>query len=187
MIFLVNSFLNNDFFRAAVEIKFWRQFWPTMNQSDEFNYRKSFLITSENKIQKCAASAGKLRIKLMNMKILSLYQSIIFHRHNFLYPSFNKKFEQLRPSGLLKLMNYGTLRSSEMYGMQNKQKEGEKAGHIVLSMERLSVGFLIWIVMLSLAFCIFATNFITYWSPKIWHMWLLGCTLNCYYKAIRNH
>lgn len=158
-----------------------------LNQSDDFKFRRSFLVTEVNCIRKVKESPGKLRMKLMDQRVISFYYGLTFHRHSFFYSSFNKKIKQLRPSGVVNKLSYIEEKSITKYRIQSTQKFSEKSDLVVLTMDHLTIGFLIWIVLLLMAFCVFVINFTIFWWPKMWQVLWFRCALQWYYKVIINH
>lgn len=169
---------------------YYRYLWPMQNQSDNFKFRRSFLVSEGNCISRVYQDdPGALRMKLLDQRVFSFHQAITFHRHSFFYSSFNKKIKQLKPSGVVNMLQYKIYKAEKMldqYRIKNSQKLEEKPP-VVLTMDHLTIGFLIWIALLLMAFCIFVINFIIFWWPKIWRVLWLRCALQCYYKKVINH
>lgn len=138
-----------------------------LNQSDDYKSKRSFLISEENCILKVIESEGELRMKMMDRKVMSLLVGIAFYRNSFLHSSFNIKIKHVISSGILKKFSRFKAKYLTKYKKQNALKIGENSNPVVLTMEHLSVGFLIWIGMLLISFIIFVINFTNYWAPKL--------------------
>lgn len=175
--------IKNLRYRALFETKRFGEIWTMMDDADDYNLRRSFLITEKNCIVKIMEHDGKLRLKPMETKVLSAYVGLRFDRHSFLYWPFNEKMKQLQPSGIVQLYHLSDSKLKKHYA----KKAGEDSEHVVLTMDHLSIGFLTWVLMLLISFIAFSIQFFYYWNPKVWKLIWLRCALKYYYSSKINH
>lgn len=154
-----------------------------MDDADDYKLRRSFLVPQMNRLAKARESAGKLRLRLMNTKVLTSHFGFTFERHNFLHYSFDEKIKQLKPSGIVEAFYLFDSRIRKRYA-----KEVESPEHlVVLTLDHLFIGFLVWIFMLFIAFAVFSYQYYVYWNPKVWKLIWLRCALSYYYSSIIDH
>lgn len=122
------------------------------------------------------------RLKVLNQVILSVFIGLQFDQHHFFYTSFNEKIRQLTRSGIIEHWL-----SSQKKRMTNVINNVATIKPVVLIMEHLSIGFLIWTSMLSVAATIFFLQFMIYWIPKVLKLVIFKRVLGAFYDTLRYH
>lgn len=130
-------------------------------------------------LMKAISYKGKYRWKELEHKVFSFYQGIAFPRHHYLFSTFNEKIQQLTTGGFI---NYWQEKWTKHRNVTEKIPEPEPK---VLDVERLSIGFQIWLIMLGISLIAFIGEIVHYWAPKLYHVVVFYCILNCFYKLIK--
>lgn len=94
-----------------------------------------------------AQTHGETRLKLLESSIFNCHDVIFFIRNNILHPAINSKVKHLADFGILRKFD-----ELIYLGMDIKPKEYEA---VVLKMDHLYIGFLIWLASLGLTFVVF--------------------------------
>lgn len=93
------------------------------------------------------------------------------------------KIKRLKESGILETHIFFNRNHRARYF----KEIGKIAEPAVLTMDHLSTGFLIWIIMLFIAVLVFASEFGNYWIPKVCKSLLLYFVLKHYFAKVKNH
>lgn len=100
--------------------------------------------------------------------IESSNMAITFKRLSFLYPAFNKKIIQLNAGGFfnqwINYIDWRLFNVKKIAALMNKPTESDK---IVLTLTELSVGFIIWLLMLFVSFMGFVGELSVFWTRSV--------------------
>lgn len=118
-----------------------------------------------------------IEFHLLEKKIITFNWGIAFQRSSFLSPIFRTKIDQLVTAGLY----------DEWYRMISEKrklfrKKQPKPYDTVLTLQHLSIGFYIWLLMCLLSTCAFLGELLTYWGPKVSRMLFFNYILSTFYK-----
>lgn len=194
-IFDLIFYVSKNILRAKMNLMYWREFdrflymdsgvtadyWNghVMNgiTSSSFNgslIQSNFELMMFNEEQK-----GDLRLKFIDMKIITFYRALVFPRFHHLYQLFNDKMMQLTSGGLFDLwLNRWT---KSRYNVEAPPP----ADLVVLSMEDLGIGFKIWLIMLLISTLSYIGEIIFYYGPKVWRLMLFKQILRTYFKSLK--
>lgn len=154
-----------------------------LDDADDYKLKQSFLMIDTNGFVKNKEREGKLRLKFIDEKVMTFHMGIIFDRHSFLHFAFNEKIKKLKESGILETFIFFNSKHRARYS----KEIGEVTEPAVLTMDHLSTGFLIWIIMLFIALVVFAFELGVYWGQKLWRSLLLCSVLKSYFAIVENH
>lgn len=100
--------------------------------------------------------------------IESSNMAITLQRLSFLYPAFNKKIIQLNAGGFfnqwINYIDWRLFNVKKIAALMNKPTESDK---IVLTLTELSVGFVIWLLMLFVSFLGFVGELSVFWTRSV--------------------
>lgn len=123
------------------------------------------------------AESDSISFRFLQKPVITFNFGIGFKRYSFLSPIFLKKIDQIVTGGLFD--EWGRLFD---YQKDLKRKKLAKPYDTVLTMQHLSIGFYIWLLMCLLSACAFVGEFLIYWAPKISRMWFFYYILSRFYK-----
>lgn len=119
---------------------------------------------------------GEYRYKYLDQTIFSYCDGMAFERHHYLYTSFDEKIQQLTTGGFIEhwIEKYTKHR--------NITEKPPPPDLVVLNMDRLNIGFQIWIIMLGISFMAFIGELLHYWAPKLYYLWIFKYILRGFYE-----
>lgn len=113
----------------------------------------------------------------LQKQVVTFNWAIGFDRNSFLSSIFRVKIEQLVTGGFydewLRLFNYKR---------DLRKKKEPKPYDTVLTLQHLSIGFYIWLLMCLLSTCAFLGEMLKYWGPKIAGMLFFHYILSRFYQ-----
>jgi hypothetical protein len=115
---------------------------------------------------------GKTRLKLLDQRIYTQHLGLVFDHHHFLHPLFDKNILRLVDGGII---SYWDLNLRVRYNYDWKPPDSEP---VILTLDHLSVGFLVWVIALVISSVGFLGEIVFYWSPKM-------CSLICFESMLR--
>lgn len=158
---LSNIEFYGEFFNRAIfnHTKSFKELFELLEFADDFEFKGSFFLLEAGIDDKIKKERGRLRIKHLDRKVFTVHIGIKFERHSFLHWSFNRKIKQLAESGCIETFNRLETDSHKTSSGRANEKQLEP---IVLTMDHLNIGFLIWILLLAAATLIFLINLLIY-------------------------
>lgn len=100
--------------------------------------------------------------RFLEHRLYSNYEGMMFHKHHYLYKSFNEKIQQLTTEGFIQHW----LKKWILHRIILEKPLPPAAEK--LNLEQLSVGFQIWLIGIS--FTAFTCELLRYWAPKIYYL-----------------
>lgn len=155
---------------------------PIMKENlTESSFKGSVVVNYNFVMTKTIELNGEYRWKFLDQKILSFCEGIAFDRQHYLFSSFNEKMKQLATGGFI---NHWLEKFTKHRYIVEKIPPDDL---IVLDVERLSIGFQIWLIMLGISTVAFIGEMVHYWGPKLYKMIIFYFILRGLQKYSRPH
>lgn len=152
-----------------------------MERGDDYNFKGSFLVAELNVHSTIATQQGKLRLKVMEQRVISLHFGLQLNRHSFLHSPLDVRIRQLAQTGIIANHLVQAKDSSVKFAALKEENDKQL---VVLSMDHLSCGFIVWIIMLSMAVAQFFLECLVSWATQVWRNTFLCYAVKSYYRRV---
>lgn len=140
------------------------------------SFKGSAMVNSIVFLMKTIEFRGKHHWKVLDQKVFSFCEGIPFARHHYLYSSFNEKIKQLTAGGFI---DYWQAKWTKHRNVTEKPPEPDP---IILNLERLSIGFEIWLIMIGISTMAFLGEIVYFWVPKLYYALIFKQILKSFFK-----